>query len=337
MPVIVSATEAHPFLPSLGDPAAIAVERALHQDIRPLEIAILNLMADKQTTERQLARWLGHTPLQVRLTFAATDEYLRDVRAGRETRSTPAEYIRKFYSSWSDIKHRKFDGLIVTGVNLLEPDVTREDIWPHIREICDWSASNVFSSLFLCWGAMAALRHFHGVECYNGKAKTWGVFEHRILSDKGGLLFGLPDRFPVPTSRWQQLRSEDLRRHEAIELISESREGGPFIMAETARHDDGEQVYPRRVYILNHPEYDTETLKREFERDREQNPHTPVPCNYFPNDDPTQQPVNRWRHTAGIYINWVKLVYEATPYDIADVPQPYRRPRSYRGVAFGTL
>src|SRR5277367_6699928 len=129
MPVIVNATEPHPFLPSLGDPAAIAADRALHQDIRPLEIAIINLMADKQATERQLAQWLGNTPLQIRLTFAATDNYVRDVRQGRETKNTPAEHIRKFYSAFGDIRTRKFDGLIVTGVNALKPTVAEEDFW----------------------------------------------------------------------------------------------------------------------------------------------------------------------------------------------------------------
>jgi homoserine O-succinyltransferase/O-acetyltransferase len=326
VPVIVNATEAHPFLPSLGDPAAIAADRALHQDIRPLEIAILNLMADKQTTERQLARWLGHTPLQVRLTFAATDDYVHGVRAGRETKGTPAEYIRKFYSAWSDIKERKFDGLLVTGINLLEADVTREAIWPQIQKICDWSATNVLSSLFLCWGAFAALRHFHGIECYNGRTKTLGVFEHRILSDKAELLFGLPDRFPVPVGRWQRLRGEDLRGHGSLEIVSESSEGGAFLIAENATHDDGTQFYPRRVYMLNHPEYETDTMKREYFRDLAIYPDLPIPPNYFPGDDPAREPINTWRHTANIYINWIKAVYEATPYDIARIPESYRRP-----------
>ncbi|MGH7191431.1 MAG: homoserine O-acetyltransferase/O-succinyltransferase family protein, partial [Acetobacteraceae bacterium] len=330
--------EAHPFLPSLGDPAAIAADRAMHQDIRPLEIAILNLMADKQTTERQLAQWLGHTPLQVRLTFAATDDYVHGVRSGRETSGTPAEYIRKFYSAWSDIKERKFDGLLITGVNLLQADVTREEIWPQIEKIYDWSTTNVFSSLFLCWAAFAALRHFHGIECYNGETKTLGVFEHHILTDRTGLLFGLPDRFPVPVGRWQRLRHGDLRTGPSLEVISESAESGAFLAAEHARSEDAAKLYPRRVYMFNHPEYETNTIRKEYLRDLASCPELPLPPNYFPADDPSREPVNRWRHTAIVYINWVKAVYEATPYDTAHIPRlalavPDGHPAGPRGAA----
>ena len=164
MPVIINSAAIHPFLPSLGTPLAIESARAEHQDIRPLEIAIINLMADKQTTERQLALWLGNTSLQVKLTFATTDTYFRDVNAGRETKNTPAEHIRKFYSAWSEIKDRKFDGFIVTGVNALKERVSDEDIWPEVQQILRWTETNVLSSLFLCWGAKAALKHFHDVE-----------------------------------------------------------------------------------------------------------------------------------------------------------------------------
>lgn len=164
MPVIVNSESAHPFLPSLGSLKAIEKCLAETQEIRPLEIAIINLMADKQTTEKQLAYWLGHTPLQVRLTFAATDSYIYNVRNGRETTNTPPDYIRKFYSAWSEIKNNKYDGLIVTGVNALKGRVEQEDIWPEVAEIFDWSTTNVLSSLFLCWGAKAALKHFHDID-----------------------------------------------------------------------------------------------------------------------------------------------------------------------------
>lgn len=320
MPVIVNAREAHPFLPSLGDPAAIAADRAQAQDIRPLEIVILNLMADKQATERQLARWLGHTPLQIRLTFAATDEYVRGVRAGRATRGTPAEHVQRFYRPWSEISDRKFDGLLVTGVNLLGADVTGEAIWPEIQRICDWSTTHVFSSLFLCWGAFAALRHFHGIACHVGQTKTLGVYDHRMHSDRSDLLFGLPDRFPVPVGRWQRLHGSDLTGHHPLELVSDCVEAGPFLIAENAAHGAG--LYPRRVYMLNHPEYETETMQREFLRDRETWPDLPVPPNYFPGNDPAQPPLNSWRHTAAIYVNWIKAVYDATPYDMARIPAP---------------
>lgn len=192
MPVIVNSEEIHPFLPSLGNPSAISKTRAERQDIRPLEIAIINLMADKQATERQLALWLGNTMLQVKLTFAATDDYVRGVYDGRETRNTSAVHIRKFYKPWSEIKDEYFDGLIITGVNARKPFVSHEDIWPEVQNILNWSNTSAFSSLFLCWGAKAALKHFHDVESYKADQKLFGLFEHRIISDKTGLLFWPP-------------------------------------------------------------------------------------------------------------------------------------------------
>jgi len=326
MPVIVHAADPHPFLPSLGDPAAIAADRAAHQDIRPIEIAIINLMADKQATERQLAQWLGHTPLQIRLTFAATDEYVRDVHRGRETKNTPAEHIRKFYSAFSDIKARKFDGLIVTGVNALKPTVAEEDFWPDVQAILDWSNTNVLSSLFLCWGAKAALRHFHGIESYKGTQKTWGVFPHRLVSDKTKLLFGFPDFFPVPVSRWKNPRREDILAQKKLEIVADSEETGPNMIVEAGMYDDN-APYPRRVFILNHPEYETDSLKSEYLRDRGLDPAARTPLHYFPGDDSSRPPINTWRHTAVVYANWIRLIYEATPYNLNDIPRPWSRPQ----------
>lgn len=323
MPVIINSKAIHPFLPSLGTPRAIESARAEHQDIRPLEIAIINLMADKQTTERQLAVWLGNTMLQVKLTFATTDTYARDVHAGRETKNTPAEHIRKFYSGWSEIKHQKFDGLIVTGVNALRERVSDEDIWPEVQQILGWSETNVLSSLFLCWGAKAALKHFHDVESLKSDHKLFGLFEHHIVSDRAGILFGFPDVFPVPVSRWKSPSREDILKHSDIEIVADSDESGPNIMAESAPYEGGKFLYPRRVYILNHPEYDTETLGAEYRRDAAKRPSWPLPLHYFPNNDPAQAPRNTWRHTAHIYTNWIKAIYEATPYDIQDIPRAF--------------
>jgi homoserine O-succinyltransferase/O-acetyltransferase len=325
MPVIVNATEPHPFLPSLGDPAAIAAEHALRQDIRPLEIAIINLMADKQATERQLAQWLGRTPLQITLTFVATDTYVDDVRKGRETRNTPAEHIRKFYSPFSEIKDRKFDGLIVTGINALKATVAEEDFWPEVQEILAWSDRNVLSSMFLCWGAKAALRHFHDIESYRGERKTWGLFRHRLVSDRTGILFGYPDIFNVPVSRWKNPRRDEIARCASLEVLADSEETGPNMLAEAQVHHEGRGLYPRRLYILNHPEYETATLKLEYLRDKALDPKLGVPLHYFPGDDPTQEPVNSWRHTAIVYINWVSALYEATPFDIAQIPRTGQR------------
>lgn len=325
MPVIVTADHPHPFLTSLGDTVAIEAERARHQDIRPMEIAIINLMADKVATERQLAQWLGNSPLQVHLTFATTDSYVDSLKAGRMPRSTPEQHLRQFYSPWRDIQDRKFDGLIITGINALQPTVTAETYWPDMQRILAWSETNVLSSLFLCWGAKAALKHFHDIESDKGDQKTFGLFDHRLKSDTTGLLFGLPDQFSVPVSRWKNPRRAEVEACAALEIVADSAESGPNILVESAAYDDGMSRYPKRVYILNHPEYETDTLKREYERDVAMNPRTPLPLHYFPGNDPTQTPINTWRHTAMIYTNWVKAIYEATNFDLGAIPEPYRR------------
>ncbi|WP_421782105.1 homoserine O-acetyltransferase/O-succinyltransferase family protein [Kiloniella litopenaei] len=321
MPIVITASEAHPFLPSLGDPTAIAEEKALHQDIRPLEIAILNLMADKQTTELQLARWLGHTPLQVRLTFVTTDSYVASVKAGHKSKSTPSEHISKYYNAWSDVKDRKFDGLLVTGVNLLDADVTSEGIWDEIQEIFNWSKTNVLSSMYICWAGFAAMRYFHDIKCHNGKTKTLGVFEHGIEADSADLLFGLPDRFPIPVGRWQRLHRDKVEGYKALELVSCTDEGDIFLVAENKAFKKGCKTYPRRIFMFNHPEYDTDTMKKEYLRDIKSFPDLPIPPNYFPDDDIEKTPINTWRYTAAIYGNWIKSLYEATPYDINDIPE----------------
>ena len=201
MPVIIHSHEIHPFLPSLGSPLAIERSRAEQQDIRPLEIAIINLMADKISTERQLALWLGNTMLQVNLTFVATDSYVRGVAAGRHTRNTPADHIHKFYKAFRDVRDQKFDGFIVTGVNALKDRVEQEIFWPEVSDILQWTTTHAFSCLFLCWGAKAALKFFHDIDSHKGERKLFGLFEHRLISDKTGLLFGFPDIFPAPVSR----------------------------------------------------------------------------------------------------------------------------------------
>lgn len=323
MPVIVNAKAQHPFLPSLGDLNAIDIERAKHQDIRPLEIAIINLMADKRATERQLAEWLGNTTLQVNLTFVATDDYVQGIRNGRTSYNTPSDHIKKFYNGFRDIKDLKFDGLIVTGVNALQPTVEDEIIWPDVQEILDWSTQHVFSSLFLCWGAKAALKHFHGVNSIKGERKTFGLFDHFIRSDKTGLLFGFPDVFPVPVSRWKNPCKAEILQHPSLEIVAESDDSGPNLLVESKVYDKGAKLYPHRVYVLHHPEYETTTLKQEYDRDRLINPDTPLPQGYFQNDDPTELPRNTWRHTAHLYTNWIKAVYEATPYNLSTVPSPF--------------
>lgn len=336
MPVIINSQEIHPFLPSLGSPLAIDRSQAERQDIRPLEIAIINLMADKISTERQLALWLGNTMLQVSLSFVATDSYVRGVAAGRHTRNTPADHIRKFYSPFSEVSDKKFDGFIVTGVNALKDRVEQETFWPEVADILQWTTTNSFSCLFLCWGAKAALKFFHDIDSHKGKQKLFGLFEHRLISDKTGLLFGFPDVFPVPVSRWKNPRREDIQKVAALEIVADSEEAGPNMLVESEPLDDNSALFPRRVYILNHPEYETDTLGVEYHRDSANDPKWPLPKHYFPGDDPSRAAPNRWRHTAHIYTNWVKAVYESTPYNIDLIPNPSKRAETVqaRSAAF---
>ena len=326
MPVIINTEEIHPFLPSLGSPAAIEASRAAQQDIRPMEILVLNLMADKISTERQLAQWLGRTPLQVRITFAATDSYMSDVRSGRQTKNTPAEHIEKFYTSLSEIRDRKFDGLIVTGTNdTTIGDITAGKFWSDVEAVLEWSNDHVLSSLYLCWASMAALRYFHGIVREREQRKISGVFEHAVLKDSTGLLASFPDRFPVPVSRWNGIPRSEIEKIPNIEIAAQSQESGMGMLVEPRHYDGGSKLYPYRVYTIFHPEYDTDTLLREYRRDSALDPSTPVPAHYFPDDDSTQTPLNRWRYCASLYTRWLEAIYEATPYDISKIPQPFER------------
>jgi homoserine O-succinyltransferase/O-acetyltransferase len=320
MPVLINSQEIHPFLPSHGSHLAIDRRLAEQQDIRPLEIAIINLMADKISTERQLALWLGNTMLQVNLTFVATDSYLNGVAVGRHARNTPADHIQKFYSPFSEIRHKKFDGFVVTGVNALKDRVEQEDFWPEVADILQWTTTNALSCLFLCWGAKAALKFFHDIDSIKGEQKLFGLFEHRLVSDRTGLLFGIPDVFPVPVSRWKSPRRKDILGVPALEVVADSDEAGPNMIVESVPLDTAGAAFPRRVYILNHPEYETDTLGVEYHRDAARDPAYPLPKHYFPGDDPTRPAPNLWRHTAYIYTNWVKAVYESTPFEIRDIP-----------------
>lgn len=316
MPVIVTSDAIHPFLPSLGSSSAIEMTRASHQDIRPLEILIINLMADKQATERQLAQWLGHTPLQIRLTFAATDSYMEAIQNGRRSKNTSTEHITNFYQSWGSLKDRRFDGMIITGVNALQPRVEDEIIWPEVKEIMEWSKTNVLSSLFLCWGAKAALKYFHDIDSIRQETKIFGLFDHILGKDSTGIGFGLPDQFAVPVSRWKSPVPEAIDACEALEVLATAPEVGPNMIVEPS---DGPTPFPRRVYILNHPEYDADTLGREYHRDAQDNPDQPLPKHYFPGNDPSRTPVNLWRYAGFIYTNWIRTIYDATPYDINQI------------------
>ena len=276
---------------------------AFRQDIRPLQIGLLNLMPDKVRTETQLARLIGATPLQVELTL---------VRVGGHTpKNTPAEHLISFYNTWDQIADRKFDGFIITGAPIELMPFEEVAYWDELSRIFDWTAAHVHSSLNICWGAMAAAWHFHRLPKYALEEKAFGVFRHRNLNPASPYLSGFSDRFNIPVSRWTEVRSEDVAARPGLELLMDSRETGPCLIAEQTG---------RRLYMFNHIEYDSFSLKEEFERDRAAGKETPVPHNYFPNDDVTAEPLNHWRsHAHLLFGNWINQVYQTTPFDMNEI------------------
>jgi len=274
---------------------------ALRQDIRPLQIGLLNLMPNKVRTETQLARLIGATPLQVELTL---------VRIGNhKAKNTSEEHLIAFYETWEAVRKRKFDGFIVTGapVELLPfEDVT---YWRELERIFDWTTTNVHSSFFICWGAMAAAWHFHRIPKYTLEKKAFGVYRHRNNAPASPYLAGFSDDFIVPVSRWTEIRAADVPA--GLDVLMESEETGPCLLAEPAGN---------RLYMFNHIEYDSLSLKEEYERDVAAGTPIEVPHEYFPDDDPARRPLNRWRsHAHLLFGNWINQVYQTTPYDLDSV------------------
>ena len=283
---------------------AIMDERsALRQDIRPMQIGLLNLMPNKVRTETQLARLIGVTPLQVELSL---------VRIGaHRAKNTSEEHLISFYQTWEEVADRKFDGFIITGapIELLPfEDVT---YWDELTRILDWTTTNVHSSFFICWGAMAAAWHFHQVPKYTLDKKAFGVFRHRNNAPASPYLAGFSDDFAIPVSRWTEVRSADITAVPELELLMESDQTGPCLVAEQACN---------RLYMFNHIEYDSTSLKEEFDRDVAANVPIDVPLGYFPDDDPGRKPLNRWRsHAHLLFGNWLNQVYQTTPYDLGEI------------------
>ena len=274
---------------------------ALRQDIRPLQIGLLNLMPNKVRTETQLARLIGATPLQVELTL---------VRIGNhKAKNTSEEHLIAFYETWEAVRKRKFDGFIVTGapVELLPfEDVT---YWRELERIFDWTTTNVHSSFFICWGAMAAAWHFHRIPKYTLEKKAFGVYRHRNNAPASPYLAGFSDDFIVPVSRWTEIRAADVPA--GLDVLMESEETGPCLLAEPAGN---------RLYMFNHIEYDSLSLKEEYDRDVAAGTPIEVPHEYFPDDDPARRPLNRWRsHAHLLFGNWINQVYQTTPYDLDSV------------------
>ncbi len=284
----------------------ITETRALTQDIRPLEIAVLNLMPTKVETETQLLRVLGNTPLQINVQFIHTKTHV--------SKNTSKSHIETFYKTFDDIKDCKFDGLIITGAPVEKMEFEEVDYWEELCRIMEWSKENVTSTFHICWGAQAALYYHYGVPKIPMEEKVFGVFEHSVNPDKKHkmLLRGFDDAFYAPHSRHTGVNKEDVEKVSALEILAESPEAGVYIIT-----DKNE----RRFFITGHSEYDADTLQKEYMRDVEKGLDIKVPINYFPDDDPAKEPMVKWRaHANLLYSNWLNyFVYQTTPYDIKTI------------------
>jgi len=278
--------------------------RAQKQDIRPLEILLLNLMPTKIDTETQLSRLLGNTPLQVELTLLHTKTH--------ESKNTAPEHLLAFYKVFDDIKHKNFDGLIITGAPVEKLVFEEVEYWEELCEIMEWSKTHVHSTFHICWGAQAGLYYHYGVPKYPLDEKMFGVFEHAVSDRKNMLFRGFDDTFFVPHSRHTEIRAEDIEKCPALEILSVSEKAGVYAVASR----DG-----RQIFITGHSEYDPETLAKEYFRDLSQGKPITVPENYFPGDNPEMPPLVRWRaHANLLYCNWLNYyVYQTTPYDLTEL------------------
>lgn len=278
--------------------------RAMHQDIRPLNMLILNLMPTKIVTETQLLRKLSNTPLQVKVEFLQTSSYTPS--------HIDAQHLSSFYTTFEQVKDRKFDGMIITGAPLDKVTYEEVDYWDELCEIMEWSRTHVHSTLFLCWAAYAGLKYFYDLDRIDLSEKLSGVFAHKVLKKTSPLFRGFDDVFYAPHSRFIDISADGIRNIPDLELMAESDEAGVAIAKSTNS---------RQFFVTCHAEYDSDTLSLEYFRDLERGMNPNVPAHYFPNDDPTQKPIVTWR-SAGqlLYSNWLNFyVYQTTPYDVRDI------------------
>ncbi|MCH3964983.1 MAG: homoserine O-succinyltransferase [Clostridium sp.] len=276
-------------------------KRAVKQDIRPLNIVILNLMPVKTVTETQLLRLLGNSPLQVDITLVYPKSH--------KSKNTSEEYLFKYYETFDEIRHRKFDGMIITGAPVEKLEFEDVDYWDELTEIMDWSLKNVYSTFHICWGAQAGLYYHFGIPKYPLDKKLFGVFPHTITRKNVKLLRGFDDLFYAPHSRHTTIKREDIQSVPELEILSESEEAGIYIAATKGGRD---------IFVMGHSEYDTLTLKQEYERDKASNLPIEIPKNYFPDDDTKKAPLSMWKgHANLLFLNWLNYyVYQETPYDL---------------------
>jgi homoserine O-succinyltransferase/O-acetyltransferase len=281
-------------------------ERAARQDIRPLKIGLLNLMPKKIQTETQFARLIGATPLQIDLQLIRMTEH--------QSKHTAAEHMEAFYRPFQEVKAEKFDGLIITGAPIEHLPFEAVTYWGELLEVMDWTQTHVHSTFGVCWGGMAMAWHFHGLTKHILPAKAFGCFRQRNMDPASPYLRGFSDDFVIPVSRWTEVRQAEVDARPGLRTLLGSDEVGPCLI-EDAGH--------RALYIFNHFEYDSDTLKQEYDRDVAAGTPINVPLNYYPDDDPSQPPTNRWRsHAHLLYGNWINQIYQTTPFDPADIGAP---------------
>ncbi len=278
--------------------------RAVHQDIRPLRVLILNLMPTKIATETQLMRKLSNTPLQIEIDLLRT--------LSHEAKNVSPEHLKTFYRTFDDVRNEQYDGLIITGAPVEKLAFEDVDYWSELVDIMDWSKTNVHSTLHICWGAQAGLYHHYGINKFEMSAKLSGVYEHRLVKPSSPLVRGIDDRFFAVHSRYTGVDTTEVEAHPALEVIAVSDEAGLYL---------AKSVDSRHFFVFGHPEYDADTLRLEYERDVAAGIDPDVPVNYFPNDDPTQEPLCLWRAQAQLmYTNWLNYyVYQTTPYDLTQL------------------
>ncbi len=277
--------------------------RALNQDIRPLEIGILNLMPIKQDAELQLLRALSNTPLQINVTFVYVESHI--------SKNTPTSHLNKFYELFSEVKNRKFDGFIITGAPVENLEFEEVNYWKELTEIMDWTNTNVTSTVHICWGAQAAVYYHYGIKKHILPKKMFGIYEHHVLNRKVPLVRGFDDVFMAPHSRHTTVDAEQIYNCDALTVLAESEQAGVFLaMAENGK----------KIFVMGHPEYDRMTLDTEYKRDKAKGLPIELPYNYYPNDDETKRPLLQWRsHADAFYSNWLNYyVYQQTPYDFID-------------------
>ena len=278
--------------------------RAMTQDIRPLKILMLNLMPQKIATETQIARVIGNTPLQVELELLQT--------ATHKSKHTSAEHMLAFYKTFDEVKHKKYDGMIITGAPVEHMEFEEVEYWEELCEIMEWSKTHVTSTFHICWGAQAGLYYHYGVKKYQLDKKLFGVFEHKLDYKRSILFRGFDDTFVVPHSRHTTCKREDIEAVPELKILSSSDEAGVFVVST----DKG-----RQIFVTGHSEYDADTLKNEYLRDKNAGLPIEIPKNYFPDDDDTKEPVVKWRSCANLlYSNWLNyFVYQSTPYNIEEI------------------